>query len=181
MSIECPCNNRPRIERTCAYTKRIMQVCFISKAPHNAKGGRIRSGCAPLLLRGDSRAAARPAGRRRPALPQGRPCSTIGAGGLNFRVRYGTGCAPAALAAGPRGAHAPRPRSSALPAPPRGPRGPHSASVPTPRDGSARPGPTWAGRARPISGARLSGSPRLHLRPINQVVSLGPYRREGSS
>ena len=36
-------------------------------------------------------------------------------------------------------------------------------------------------RARPISGARLKASPPLHLRPINQVVSLGPYRREGPS
>ena len=48
--------------------------------------------------------ATRPGGRRRPSLPQGRPCSTIGAGRLNFRVRYGSGCAPAAVAAGPRGA-----------------------------------------------------------------------------
>ena len=37
------------------------------------------------------------------------------------------------------------------------------------------------GGARPISGARLRASPPLHLRPINQVVSLGPYRREGQS
>ena len=48
--------------------------------------------------------ATRPGGRRRPSLPQGRPCSTLGAGRLNFRVRYGSGCAPAARAAGPRGA-----------------------------------------------------------------------------
>ena len=48
--------------------------------------------------------ATRPGGRRRPTLPQGRPCSTLGAGRLNFRVRYGSGCAPAAVAAGPRGA-----------------------------------------------------------------------------
>ena len=34
-------------------------------------------------------------------------------------------------------------------------------------------------RARPISSARLSGSPRLQLRPINLVVYQGPYRREG--
>ena len=39
----------------------------------------------------------------------------------------------------------------------------------------------WSRRARPISGARLKASPPLHLRPINQVVSLGPYRREGPS
>ncbi len=30
-------------------------------------------------------------------------------------------------------------------------------------------------RARAISAARLSASPRLHLRPIDQVVYLGPY------
>lgn len=37
-------------------------------------------------------------GRQRPSLPQGRPCSTIGAGRLNFRVRNGAGCFPAAMA-----------------------------------------------------------------------------------
>ena len=33
-------------------------------------------------------------------------------------------------------------------------------------------------RARAISTARLSASPRLHLPPIDQVVYLGPYRKE---
>ncbi len=37
--------------------------------------------------------------RRCPTLPQGLPCSTIGAEGLNFRVRNGTGCFPFAMAA----------------------------------------------------------------------------------
>ena len=37
--------------------------------------------------------------RRRPTLPQGSPCSTIGAEGLNFRVRNGTGCFPFAVTA----------------------------------------------------------------------------------
>ena len=32
--------------------------------------------------------------RRCPTLPHSLPCSTIGAGGLNFRVRDGTGCFP---------------------------------------------------------------------------------------
>ena len=36
--------------------------------------------------------------RRRPTLPPGRPGSTIGAGGLHFRVRDGTGCFPSAIA-----------------------------------------------------------------------------------
>ena len=37
--------------------------------------------------------------RRCPALPRGLPRSTIGAEGLNFRVRNGTGCFPLAMAA----------------------------------------------------------------------------------
>ena len=36
--------------------------------------------------------------RRRPTLPPRRQGSTIGAGGLNFRVRDGTGCFPSAMA-----------------------------------------------------------------------------------
>ena len=69
--------------------------------------------------------ATHPGGRRRPSLPQGRPCSTFGAGRLNFRVRHGSGCAPAARAAGPRGAlrRGQRRGGSALGAP----WGPHSA------------------------------------------------------
>ena len=38
--------------------------------------------------------------RRRPTLPDGYPSSTIGAGGLNFRVRDGNGCVPSAIATG---------------------------------------------------------------------------------
>ena len=38
--------------------------------------------------------------RRRPTLPGGNPPSTIGAGGLNFRVRDGNGCDSAAMATG---------------------------------------------------------------------------------
>jgi hypothetical protein len=37
--------------------------------------------------------------RRRPTLPRGPPRSTIGAEGLNFRVRNGTGCFPFAVTA----------------------------------------------------------------------------------
>ena len=37
--------------------------------------------------------------RRRPTLPRGFPRSTIGAEGLSFRVRYGTGRFPFAMAA----------------------------------------------------------------------------------
>jgi hypothetical protein len=36
--------------------------------------------------------------RQRPTLPHSLPCSTIGAGGLNDRVRNGNGCGPSAIA-----------------------------------------------------------------------------------
>src|SRR5207248_1933368 len=35
--------------------------------------------------------------RQRPTLPSGYPDSTIGAGGLNYRVRNGNGCLPSAM------------------------------------------------------------------------------------
>jgi hypothetical protein len=38
--------------------------------------------------------------RRRPTLPHGFPCSTIGADRLNFRVRDGIGWNPIAMATG---------------------------------------------------------------------------------
>ena len=37
--------------------------------------------------------------RQRPTLPQSLPCSTIGPGGLYFRVRDGNGCYPSGIAA----------------------------------------------------------------------------------
>ena len=36
--------------------------------------------------------------RQRPTLPHSYPCSTIGAGGLNFCVRDGNRCYPSAIA-----------------------------------------------------------------------------------
>lgn len=103
--------------------------------------------------------------------PTGLPRSTIGARGLNFRVRDGTGCASPAMAAGRLGAFC-------LRVVPAGPWGPHSARKQDP------PGPPMGracGGARPISAARLRRSPALHLRPIELVVYEWPYRREISS
>ena len=101
--------------------------------------------------------------------------STIGARGLNFRVRNGTGCTSPAMVADQRGAFGCEGRASA-----RCPGGR------TAQRGQTEGRPTATSyvrgrRARPISTARLSASRRLHLLPINQVVYLGPYRREDSS
>jgi hypothetical protein len=38
--------------------------------------------------------------RQRPTLPQSHPCSTIGAGELNYRVRDGNGCGLSAIVTG---------------------------------------------------------------------------------
>ena len=116
--------------------------------------------------------------------PTGWPRSTLGAMGLSFRVRNGTGRAPHALAAdrwaaptvtvswvsstcpGGRMAHR-GDDSGASSCPDRA----HERSVPR----AARCG---SGRARAISAARLRLSPALHLPSIDQVVYLGPYRKE---
>lgn len=103
--------------------------------------------------------------------------------GLSFRVRNGTGRAPHALAADRWAAPTvtvsgvysralgaawrigkvtrghPRARTA------------HERCVPR----AARCG---SGRARAISAARLRTSPPLHLPSIDQVVYLGPYRKE---
>ena len=105
--------------------------------------------------------------------------------GLSFRVRNGTGRAPHALAAdrwaaptvtvsgvslacpGGRMAYRKVIRLGGILVP--GPR--LRAHVPR----AARCG---SGRARAISAARLRTSPSLHLPSIDQVVYLGPYRKE---
>ena len=104
--------------------------------------------------------------------------------GLSFRVRNGTGRAPHALAADRWAAPTVTVSwvySRALGAAWRigeirlggilvpGPR--LRAHVPR----AARCG---SGRARAISAARLRTSPPLHLPSIDQVVYLGPYRKE---
>ncbi len=52
--------------------------------------------------------------RRRPTLPGGDPPSTIGAGGLNFRVRDGNGCDSTAMATGNRAQAKPGRRPAGL-------------------------------------------------------------------
>ena len=105
--------------------------------------------------------------------------------GLSFRVRNGTGRAPHALAAdrwaaptvtvsgvsltcpGGRMAYRKETDSGASSCPDRA----YERWVPR----AARCG---SGRARAISAARLRLSPALHLPSIDQVVYLGPYRKE---
>ncbi len=93
----------------------------------------------------------------RPTFPSAPAGSIIGAGGLNFRVRNGIGCFPAAM-----GTRLPIINPIQLPV----------------LDSTIRePVPeTVKGRgSRPISTAQLHPLPGFHLRPIYLVVSQGPY------
>jgi hypothetical protein len=101
--------------------------------------------------------------RRRPTLPGGYPPSTIGAGGLNCRVRNGNGCLSAAMATG----------NCAL----SGARGPSTTRVDVRARGdrSVTPERSIASTSkfpspRPISTGQLNALPHVHFRPINVVV-----------
>ena len=125
-----------------------------------------------------------------PCSPTGWPRSTIGARRLSFRVRNGSGRAPPAMAADRWAALVVRRlRASHASGEPSACPGGRTASSPdhirlrpqvsrTRQAHAAAPAGMRRVRARAISAARLRLSPALHLRPINQVVYLGPYRKE---
>ena len=106
--------------------------------------------------------------------------------GLSFRVRNGTGRAPHALAAdrwaAPTVTSVSGVHSRALGAAWRIGKGTDSGASSCPDRAHERWVPRAArcgsGRARAISAARLRTSPSLHLPSIDQVVYLGPYRKE---
>ena len=101
--------------------------------------------------------------RRRPTLPGSLLPSTIGAGGLNFRVRNGNGCDPTAIATETfvKRVRQLRPKSDLS--------RPLQNSIAS-TNICVDPSP------RPISTGRLNALPHLHLRPINVVVFHGPYQ-----
>src|SRR5690606_14713546 len=94
--------------------------------------------------------------RRGPTLPPGCPGSTIGAGGLNGRVRNGNGCFPSAIRTGKRckvvGWWLHPDNCTRLGV-----------------EGEARSSP------RPISTGKLRALLPLHLRPIDLVIYEGSY------
>ena len=107
--------------------------------------------------------------RRCPTLPQGPPCSTIGAERLSFRVRNGTGRFPLAMAAETllmfqsaqqKYCHAVLDRTSRTTQWTQAPR--FKLSV--------------LSSHRLISTGQLHVLPRFHIRPINPVVWLGASR-----
>ena len=99
--------------------------------------------------------------RRRPTLPQGLPSSTIGAGGLNDRVRNGNGCDPSAIAT-ENDSHVRQSNAIGV-----------RRLLPEGNDLFLKDQ-----AARPISTSRLNGLHRLHLWPINLVVYEEPSGTE---
>jgi hypothetical protein len=93
--------------------------------------------------------------RRRPTLPRSFPRSTIGAVGLNFRVRNGNGCFPHAKATG---------KISQLY---------QSVIGRLPKLHAGAEKILWSSLTG-ISTGRLSTLPHLHPQPINLVVYQGP-------
>ena len=119
-------------------------------------------------------------GQRRPALPRTDSAVPSALGGLTSGFGMGPGVPPPPWSLTNEGHSAVRGRAR-WPRP--GGRTARNGSVGrTLRQGTCRhPRQSMKGRARAISDARLSASPRLHLRPIDLVVYEGPYRREDSS
>src|SRR3954447_9388486 len=100
--------------------------------------------------------------RRRPTLPPRHQGSTIGAEGLSFRVRNGTGRFPFAILP---------PKLYGVVASSRGRDEPTAAR----ELHSGRVASLWSS-PRPISTGQLHALPHFHFRPINPLVSWGPYQ-----
>ena len=125
-----------------------------------------------------------------PTLPLPGGGSTIGAGGLSFRVRYGSGRFPARC--GRRDGGGVVVRGPWWPAPRVWGVGWVGSGLRSGRGGWVRRPPrraralvrvcvcVWVcGSCRPISTGRLSPLPGLHLRPIDPVVHWGPSTTPG--
>ena len=122
----------------------------------------------------------RPPRARRPALPQ--PGAAVLSAKAGLTAGFGMGPGDPRLCGRARGGRSP---AAQIFEPARNPfSGATLAAAWRAREKTAhraRCFPSRMRRARAISAARLSASPRLHLRPIDQVVYLGPYRKVDSS
>src|SRR5579875_2768345 len=113
--------------------------------------------------------------RRRPTLPPRPQGSTIGAEGLSFRVRNGTGRFPFAIVPPKLYGDVGADRDSG---PTTASREPHSGrELPrrrTPKSTAGRM--IFVASPRPISTGQLHALPHFHFRPINPLFWRGPYQ-----
>ena len=121
----------------------------------------------------------RPPRARRPALPQ--PCAAVLSAKAGLTAGFGMGPGDPRLCGRARGGRSP---AAHVYEPARVPfRGDPGGRAAKEAESSRRLAKslTRMRRARAISSARLSGSPRLHLRPVDRVFYPGPYRKVDSS
>ena len=139
--------------------------------------GSPRGPCRPL--RPLARIEKRPPRARRPALPQ--PCAAVLSAKAGLTAGFGMGPGDPRLCGRARGGRSP---AAHVFEPARVPfRGDPGGRAAKEAESSRRLAKslTRMRRARAISSARLSGSPRLHLRPVDRVFYPGPYRKVDSS
>ena len=145
------------------------------RTPWRRKGPQGQSPCGPLSAHIEKR----PPRARRPALPQPRAAVLSAKAGLT--AGFGMGPGDPRLCGRARGGRSP---AAHVFEPARVPfRGDPGGRAAKEAESSRRLAKslTRMRRARAISSARLSGSPRLHLRPVDRVVYPGPYRKVDSS
>ena len=106
--------------------------------------------------------------RQRPTLPPGRPDSTIGAGGLNGRVRNGNGCGPSAMVTGMNYQAEDNRKILTLVA---------RLALRKPRFAAFEQNKHHGQASRPISTRKLRALLLLHTGPINLVVCKGSLGR----
>ena len=152
------------------------------RRPINARRARGGTGsprgpCRPP--RPPARIEKRPPRARRPALPQ--PCAAVLSAKAGLTAGFGMGPGDPRLCGRARGGRSP---AAHVFEPARVPfRGDPGGRAAKEAESSRRLAKslTRMRRARAISSARLSGSPRLHLRPVDRVFYPGPYRKVDSS
>ena len=146
-------------------------TCAGDKRRHEMKRTHEMEEAPPVSRRGFFRVEC----RRRPTLPHPGECSTIGAGGLSFRVRDGTGRYPSATTTDntinlfPLLEHTTTPTQNLVSR--------DAGCVLRVTQWMRATKVLWAS-PRPISTGRLHPSQGFHPRPINPIVSRGPYPRK---
>ena len=171
--------NRPAQQGTPQRRKAPAELATLPATPRPSQNAeKARRGnipCGPLSAHIEKR----PPRARRPALPQ--PCAAVLSAKAGLTAGFGMGPGDPRLCGRARGGRSP---AALIFEPARSPyRGdPGGRMAGTEEDRASRSVlSSRMRRARAISAARLSASPRLHLRPIDQVVYLGPYQRVDSS
>ena len=165
--------DRPGREATTSAKRGEARRGYPPRAPPGARGARGARGTRMHIEK-------RPPRARRPALPQ--PGAAVLSAKAGLTAGFGMGPGDPRLCGRARGGRSP---AAQIFEPARNPfSGATLAAAWRAREKTAhraRCFPSRMRRARAISAARLSASPRLHLRPIDQVVYLGPYRKVDSS